>query len=82
MRPRWDLAALTAALGDDLIWNSVGSVLDPFEPRQICATRQRLHRALVRIHKLLGSHRTITTCCQPHPRAPATSARRPAVTPD
>jgi hypothetical protein len=84
-RPRWDLAGLTAALGDDLIWNSVGNALDPFEPRQIRAARQRLHPALARIHKLPVSHLTISehpTCSQPHPRAPATSARRPAVTPD
>ena len=84
-RPRWDLAGLTAALGDDLIWNSVGNALDPFEPRQIRAARQRLHPALARIHKLPVSHLTISehsTCSQPYPRAPATSARRPAVTPD
>jgi hypothetical protein len=57
---------LTAALGDDLIWNIVGNALDLFGPRQIRAARQRLPPALVRIHKPPGSHH--------HQRAP-----RPAV---
>ena len=70
-RPRWDLADLTAALGDDLAWNIVGSALDPFGPRQIRAARQRLPPALVRIHKLPGSHLTISE----HPDLqPASSA--------
>jgi hypothetical protein len=36
---------LTAALGDDLIWNIVGNALDLFGPRQIRAARQRPPRA-------------------------------------
>lgn len=35
-----------------------GSALDPFEPRQIRAARQRLDPALVRIRDLPGGHLT------------------------
>jgi hypothetical protein len=76
---------LTAALGDDLIWNIVGNALDLFGPRQIRAARQRLPPSA-------GAHpqtarqpppsASTPTCSQSHPRAPATWARRPAVTPD
>lgn len=55
---RWDLARLTAALGNELTWDIAGSALDPFEPRQIRAARQRLDPALVRIHDLPGGHLT------------------------
>jgi hypothetical protein len=55
---RWDLARLTAALGNELTWDIAGSALDPFEPRQISAARQRLDPALVRIHDLPGGHLT------------------------
>jgi len=55
---RWDLARLTAALGNELTWDLAGSALDPFEPRQIRAARQRLGPALVRIHHLPGGHLT------------------------
>lgn len=53
---RWDLARLTAALGDELTWDIAGSALDPFEPRQIRAARRRLDPALVGIHDLPGGH--------------------------
>jgi pimeloyl-ACP methyl ester carboxylesterase len=53
---RWDLARLTVSLGNELTWNIVGSALDPFEPRQLRAARQRLDPALVRIHNLPGGH--------------------------
>jgi pimeloyl-ACP methyl ester carboxylesterase len=53
---RWDLARLTAALGNELTWDIAGSALDPFEPRQIRAARRRLDPALVRIHDLPGGH--------------------------
>jgi len=55
---RWDLARLTAALGNELTWDIAGSALDPFEPRQIRAARQRLDPALVGIHDLPGGHLT------------------------
>ena len=55
---RWDLARLTAALGNELTWDIAGSALDPFEPRQIRAARQRLDPTLVRIHDLPGGHLT------------------------
>ncbi len=55
---RWDLARLTAALGNELTWDIAGSALDPFEPRQIPAARQRLDPTLVRIHDLPGGHLT------------------------
>src|SRR5262249_58874618 len=53
-----DLARLTAALGNELTWDIAGSALDPFEPRQIRAARQRLDPALVGIHDLPGGHLT------------------------
>lgn len=62
---RWDLARLTAALGPELTWDIAGSALDPFEPRQIRAARQRLDPALVRIHDLPGGH--LTTSEHPDP---------------
>ena len=87
---RWDLARLTAALGNELTWDIAGSTLDPFEPRQIRAARQRLDPALVRIHDLPGGH--LTTSEHPNLLAgliralPATAARpapeRAAATPD
>jgi pimeloyl-ACP methyl ester carboxylesterase len=55
---RWDLARLTASLGNELTWDIAGSALDPFEPRQIYAARRRLDPALVRIHDLPGGHLT------------------------
>jgi pimeloyl-ACP methyl ester carboxylesterase len=64
---RWDLARLTAALGNELTWDIAGSALDPFEPRQIRAARQRLDPALVRIHDLPGGH--LTTSEHPNPLA-------------
>jgi pimeloyl-ACP methyl ester carboxylesterase len=76
---RWDLARLTAALGNELTWDIAGSALDPFEPRQIRAARQRLDPALVRIHDLPGGHLTTSE----HPdvlagliRGSATPSRR------
>ena len=55
---RWDLARLVAALGNELTWDIAGSALDPFEPRQIRAARERLDPTLVRIHNLPGGHLT------------------------
>jgi pimeloyl-ACP methyl ester carboxylesterase len=55
---RWDLARLTAALGNELTWDIAGSADDPFEPRQIRAARSRLDPALVHIHDLPGGHLT------------------------
>ncbi len=55
---RWDPARLAAALGNELTWDIAGSALDPFEPRQIGAARQRLDPTLVRIHDLPGGHLT------------------------
>jgi pimeloyl-ACP methyl ester carboxylesterase len=57
-KTRWDLARLTAALGNELTWDIAGSALDPFEPRQIRAASQRLDPTLVRIHDLPGGHLT------------------------
>jgi pimeloyl-ACP methyl ester carboxylesterase len=64
---RWDLARLTAALGNELTWDIAGSALDPFEPRQIRAARERLDPALVRIHNLPGGH--LVTSEHPDPLA-------------
>jgi pimeloyl-ACP methyl ester carboxylesterase len=68
---RWDLARLTAALGNELTWDIAGSALDPFEPRQIHAARQRLDPALVHIHDLPGGHLTTSE----HPDLLATLIR-------
>jgi len=55
---RWDLGRIAAALGTELTWDLAGSTLDPFEPRQIRAARQRLDPTLVRFHELPGGHLT------------------------
>ena len=55
---RWDLARITAALGKELTWDIAGSALDPYEPQQIPAARQRLDPTLVHIHDLPGGHLT------------------------
>jgi pimeloyl-ACP methyl ester carboxylesterase len=57
-RTRWDLARLTAALGDELTWDVAGSAKDPFEHRQVDVARDRLDPALVRVHDLPGGHLT------------------------
>ena len=76
---RWDLARLTAALGNELTWDIAGSALDPFESRQIRAARHRLDQALVRIHDLPGGHLTTTE----HPNLLASLIRMlPQLRPD
>jgi pimeloyl-ACP methyl ester carboxylesterase len=55
---RWDLKRLYLALRDTVEFHIAGSVEDPFEPRQIVATRERLGVYGVDVRLFPGGHMT------------------------
>ena len=55
---RWDLKRLYLALRDTVEFHIAGSVEDPFEPRQIVATRERLGAYGVDVRLFPGGHMT------------------------
>ena len=57
-RERWDLKRLYLALRDMVEFHIAGSVADPFEPRQIVATRERLGEYGVDVRLFPGGHMT------------------------
>lgn len=73
---RWDLAAITEALGDTVAVHLAGSEQDPFEPRQITAARERLDRR-VDIQMFPGGHLTTSE----HPDLLAASIEKPRYPP-
>ena len=73
-----DLARLTAALGNELTWEIADSALDPFEPKQIRAARQRLDPAWYTSTTwpaATSPPASTHPAHQPHPLAPVTVAR-------
>ena len=55
---RWDLKRLYLALRETVAFHIAGSVEDPFEPRQILATRERLGGYGVDVRLFPGGHMT------------------------